>query len=109
MTMPTLKGKVAGIVASLMTLGSLPLLAFIIVFWRLVSASAQGQAVEGDVVGLAIMAALAYGLALLCFLAGAAYFGYQRFRHQKRPGTWHATMLAGVTILLVTPPLYFLP
>lgn len=106
--MTTLQGKMAGLVASLVALGSLPLLAFMVVFVRLSAARAAGQASGADALGLAMMAMLAYGMAFLFFLAGAAYFGYQRVSKRKRPGAWHAVVLAGAALALLAPPVYFL-
>ncbi|HZV64818.1 MAG TPA: hypothetical protein VFG03_07925 [Telluria sp.] len=105
--MQALNGKVAGLVASVMVIGGLPLLAFMLLFLKLTAARNAGQPESGDAIGLAMMSALAYGIALLSFAIGVGYFGYKLARHKLYPKVWHRVVLAYSSIELAAPFVYF--
>lgn len=105
--MQKIRGKVAGVVASGVVVGGLPLLAFILLFLRLMAARNAGHPEGGDAIGLAMMSVLAYGIALLSFAIGVAYFGYKSVRHKLYPQVWHMIVLAYSSIELAAPFVYF--
>jgi len=106
--MPELNGKMAGFVAVIAVVGGLPLLAFMYLFLQLMAARDAGLAQSGDGIGLAMMSAVAYVLALLSLTVGAGYFGYKRARQKVRLKIWHWLALAWLSAELVAPICYFM-
>jgi hypothetical protein len=104
--MQTSNRKVAHFIAGGVVVGGLPLLGFIFLFFQMARALNAGHPYRGDAIGLAMMSVFSFGLALLSLLIGAAYFGYQRKRHQLRPKLWHLMALAWVAIEVFIPFFY---
>ena len=95
-----------GIMAAGMVLGGLPLLASMLLFLKLMAARDAGHPLSGDAIGLAMMSALAYRLALLSLAVGAGYFTYKRIRQNTRPNAWHWTALSWMAFEVTAPALY---
>lgn len=102
-----IEARLASVVAAGMIIGGLPLLAFALLLLNLSLARNAGQTMSGDAIGLAVMSLIAYGLAVLSFAIGAAYFGFRRARHQLVPNSWHRFALVFLAIEVIAPPLYF--
>jgi hypothetical protein len=101
--MRLIEGKMADVVACGLFIAGLPLAGFALVLLNLAIGDAAGRPVNGDGLGLAIMTVLAYGLAALGLLIGAAYFGLKLARHDLLPKLWHRAVL-GLSALEVAAP-----
>lgn len=100
-------GRMASVVAAGMIIGGLPLWTFALVLINLTVARNAGRPLSGDAIGLAMMSLLAYGLAVLSFAVGAAYFGFKLGRHKLLPKRWHRIVLGLSAFQVVAPLLYF--
>jgi len=107
MRMQTINGKLAGFMAGAAVVGGIPLIAFIVLFFQLTAARDAGNPYSGDAIGLAMMSAMAYGLALLSLLVAIVYFAYKRARHQLRPKRWHLMAMSWVAVEVLAPVMYF--
>lgn len=104
--MQKLTGRLANFVAGGVFLGGLPLLAFIVLFLQLTAARNAGHPQTGDAIGLALMSAFSYGLALLSFGIGAIFFSYTHARHHQAPKRWHLIALTWVAVEVIAPVVY---